>query len=784
MPVANGQLIQNGSRRQPRFSSVLGPDGSPYRYEDGYALPQVHTFAQILNLVSRSWSFRYDEAVRHSRVNSLAMRRDCGLMALLRERQLATAQLNWHLEPDDESDPQQKAATDYLTTIIERTPHLQRLLMSLLEAIWYGRYGVQMRFDYRPLCYRPPEDTEAAQHPATPGVPQLPAPQPPSEMRNALCVVGHRPLNGDKIQFQWDGTPLVFVHAGARPELEEQGAEIVLTDRAPAIVLKDGYWRERFIIHHHEIDDADYFEGEMAGVLEGVGVRSRIYWMNWLKLEVQSWVVDFMERIGQGMTLFFYEEGNPQSLAEVKQAAEQYSRNTVIIFPRSTQGEKIGAGVDRQEVSTQGTELLMKVQEYFDTKMERYIVGQTLSSKAESTGLGSSVADLHAATKAKIIAFDAGNLAGTLTQDLVLPLLRWNIPGANFQLRWVFDVDQANAKEQLGAAKDLFDMGAEIDANEARGFAGLSKPKEGAEILVKAPGMPGAGPADKNEPQPMVPGMPGAPPTLPDPDIAPAPFAAEKGQPPKGPQRYAAQHAPSGGLNVQGRFYRGGEWIPSEVMDKATPEEKAKVVHRTHNVKPPKKRGGGTIATAAAALAQMGYTLGMGKPRVHEGQWLIDYEITDPDGNTHTISANALGQLIREGYAPPTVPPQRYERSEHWKTQPRNTVGEWVEQSGERVSPEPVRSEIALPGHDVEVRQAAKQLLEKQESVPRKWLGRVRTAMVGRYRRLEGRYGRKTALAILGAMIVAPPGTGPVTLAVGVGVAELYLRLSKKKAAA
>lgn len=75
-------------------------------------------------------------------------------------------------------------------------------------------------------------------------------------------------------------------------------------------------------------------------------------------------------------------------------------------------------------------------------------------------------------------------------------------------------------------------------------------------------------------------------------------------------------------------------------------------------------------------------------------------------------------------------------------------------------------------------------MLEKQESVPRKWLGRVRTAMVGRYRRLEGRYGRKTALAILGAMIVAPPGTGPVTLAVGVGVAELYLRLSKKKAAA
>jgi len=39
----------------------------------------------------------------------------------------------------------------------------------------------------------------------------------------------------------------------------------------------------------------------------------------------------------------------------------------------------------------------------------------------------------------------------------------------------------------------------------------------------------------------------------------------------------AAAHAPAGGVTVQGKEYKGGEFIPAEVMEQATPEEKAKV---------------------------------------------------------------------------------------------------------------------------------------------------------------------------------------------------------------
>jgi hypothetical protein len=44
----------------------------------------------------------------------------------------------------------------------------------------------------------------------------------------------------------------------------------------------------------------------------------------------------------------------------------------------------------------------------------------------------------------------------------------------------------------------------------------------------------------------------------------------------------AVLRAPVGGVSVQGRFYRGGQFIPSEVMANATPEEKQKIEqHRT-----------------------------------------------------------------------------------------------------------------------------------------------------------------------------------------------------------
>ncbi len=87
-------------------------------------------------------------------------------------------------------------------------------------------------------------------------------------------------------------------------------------------------------------------------------------------------------------------------------------------------------------------------------KMKRYILGQTLTSEAEATGLGSGVADAHLATFADIVAYDARNLEETLTEDFVLPIQRWNFPKSDrFYMRFVIDTESPDAEGKLKAIK-------------------------------------------------------------------------------------------------------------------------------------------------------------------------------------------------------------------------------------------------------------------------------------------------------------------------------------------
>lgn len=65
------------------------------------------------------------------------------------------------------------------------------------------------------------------------------------------------------------------------------------------------------------------------------------------------------------------------------------------------------------------------------------------------------------------------------------------------------------------------------------------------------------------------------------------------------PSPYKAEHAPPGGVTVQGKHYPGGQFIPAEVMAKATPAEKAAV------------EGGGQAPPPAGSPAAPAYPQGL-----------------------------------------------------------------------------------------------------------------------------------------------------------------------------
>jgi phage gp29-like protein len=114
--------------------------------------------------------------------------------------------------------------------------------------------------------------------------------------------------------------------------------------------------------------------------------------------------------------------------------------------------------------------------------MTRAILGQTLSSSAEATGLGSGVAELHGETLDEIIKYDAVNLEETLQRDLVSTLYRFNAPGVR-PGKFKFSVDTPNAEAVLGYAAQLYQMGVALDEDQLYDVSQLTKPKPGGGVV-------------------------------------------------------------------------------------------------------------------------------------------------------------------------------------------------------------------------------------------------------------------------------------------------------------
>src|SRR5262249_9013044 len=155
-----------------------------------------------------------------------------------------------------------------------------------------------------------------------------------------------------------------------------------------------------------------------------------LYWVSWLRKELLSNILDYCERTGLGLRVWYYQGGNKTSKDEVESAAKLQTDRTNVIVPRfPNQTGKSAEAVEFVDTGSNGAMILREIMEDFKREIELYAIGQTLSSGTEGSGLGGTgVASMHAATKFQIVSIDADNLAETLTQDWVRPVLGWMYP--------------------------------------------------------------------------------------------------------------------------------------------------------------------------------------------------------------------------------------------------------------------------------------------------------------------------------------------------------------------
>jgi hypothetical protein len=423
-------------------------------------LPHMKQFVAEWQTPARTYRFSFDEALKRSKTDALAMRRDGHILSLLQARLLPVLGADWCVKAEDEQYKEQ--ATTY-QKLIEKTPRLLQLRKCLLEAVWFGRYGVQFAFGRVNV-----------------------------DGREMVGITAWKPVNGDKINFREDGTPTIRIMPSFAGKLKEQGASVeepnspvtAWNDQGTVLILDKPEYRSRFAIHVHEIEDADFSEPELAGSVGGVGLRHYCYWVWWLRQEIMEWLLSYLEMMGAGgLTIVGYDMSNPNGLSQAKAAFKE--RATVVYLPIPPGQDKQTNIVQRVEPSGTGNDIFSGwVDGYFNAILTRLIIGQDLSSTSSSTGLGSGVADLQASVKECIHRYDAKNLNETETQQILDVLVQMNEPRRNYGLKCQTVLQKVDPEKGLQAAKQAYDMGAELPESYILQLANIPEAKEGEKTLT------------------------------------------------------------------------------------------------------------------------------------------------------------------------------------------------------------------------------------------------------------------------------------------------------------
>ena len=464
-----------------------------------YPIGHIDTFQTRYSSLARVYR-DYDEALLDSRQNSRSMRNDVGIRECLDARQRAVALLNWHLEPEDDKSPDQIEFCQMLDKVIRRISHFSEYRRNCQHAIWYGKAGIQHRWGVQVVGNKS------------------------VYMPTGRCQDdwGWKPIHGDKLVFrnQLD-TPIEGAYEGqlgVRVSMAYSSGQVVggrwkiePTDYGMAYFLSPAE-RRLMLVHKHHVEDAAFEDGLRAGVIHGVGIRSVIYW-EWVQYaETRAFLMNYLERMAGGIQVWKYPMGNPAAHEAVKTAAENFdaSHQHVLLVPVPA-GDDGQYGVQIIDPGFQGVDVIHNlIDEFFGHRFKRYIMGQTLTSEAGATGMGSGVADAHVDSWLQVIRSDVTMQEESLTSDLVESVIKINVkrktfadPG--FLPRFTLETEEAEVEKKLEAWGSLLDRGLAFKKRDLYELVGAAPPGPDDDVLEvsqQPAGGAGAMPGMPGEPQP------------------------------------------------------------------------------------------------------------------------------------------------------------------------------------------------------------------------------------------------------------------------------------------
>jgi len=243
----------------------------------------------------------------------------------------------------------------------------------------------------------------------------------------------------------------------------------------------EALWPFKWVAHIHKAK---------SGYLARSGLLRVLAWPYLFKNYSVRDLAEFLEIYGIPVRLGTYPSGaSEKDKLTLLRAVTSIGHNAAGIMPE-------GMLMEFKEAAKGASDPFMAMIQWCEASQSKAILGGTLTTSAQSTGLGSNLGEVHNEVRHDLRDSDARQIAGTLTRDLVWPMVALNIPGIapHRSPRFEFDTQEGEDLAQYAEAiPKLVEAGAKIPVRWLHERLHIPEPQEGEPVLGFA--APNAAPA-------------------------------------------------------------------------------------------------------------------------------------------------------------------------------------------------------------------------------------------------------------------------------------------------
>ncbi|MCG3177436.1 MAG: hypothetical protein MOGMAGMI_02410 [Candidatus Omnitrophica bacterium] len=219
-----------------------------------------------------------------------------------------------------------------------------------------------------------------------------------------------------------------------------------------------------------------------TGYLGRMGLHRALVWPFLYKAYSLGDFAEFLETYGLPIVLGKYYQGaSKDEKASLMRAVTALGHDARAIMPADMAIE-----IEKVSADGSGTPHLAMI-DWADRAQSKAVLGQTTTSEARATGMGSGVAKVHNEVRQDIRNADARQIAATVTRDLIYPLLALNRGGIDSLSRCprlVFDTGEAeDIVKMADALPKLTGIGMRIDPEWAHEKLRIPAPPDGMPAL-------------------------------------------------------------------------------------------------------------------------------------------------------------------------------------------------------------------------------------------------------------------------------------------------------------